>query len=136
MLNDLIFHHIGIACFEIEKTIDFYLQMGFIASSITEDPIQDIRICFLEKEGMPKIELLEPIDEKSPTNRILQTQGVTPYHICYETEELQSAVKCLRQQGFVKISKIVPACAINNRKVVFLFKKDVGVIELLEKGEK
>lgn len=133
MLNGLKFHHIGIACFSIEKSKAFYEQMGYQASPTTDDPIQNIRICFLEKEGMPLLELLEPIDENSPVNSILQSQGVTPYHICYQTDNLEESIRTLRkEERFVKVSKPAPACAIGNRRVVFMYRKDVGLIELVE----
>ena len=132
MLSQLKVHHIGIACFSIEESKIFYEQIGYKASDIIDDHIQDIRICFLEKTSMPKLELLAPIDEASPVNRILQTQGVTPYHICYETTDLDAMTKILRQEKFVRVSKAVPACAIDNKRVVFLFRKDVGLIELVE----
>ena len=81
---------------------------------------------------MPRLELLAPIDEASPVNRILETQGVTPYHICYETDDLDAIAKVLRQEKFVRVSKAVPACAMDNNRVMFLFRKDVGLIELIE----
>ena len=58
----LTFHHIGIACRDIEKTKPFYLMMGYTASPVVEDPLQHVRICFLEKGGAPRLELLEPAD--------------------------------------------------------------------------
>ena len=81
---------------------------------------------------MPTIELLAPVDEKSPVNRTLATSGVTPYHICYETTDIESTVKELRKKQFVCVSKPVPACAIQNKRVAFLYHKDVGLIELVE----
>jgi methylmalonyl-CoA/ethylmalonyl-CoA epimerase len=133
MFADLKFHHIGIACFTIDESKAFYEQMGYKPSDVTDDPIQDIRICFLEKDDVPMIELLAPIDEKSPVNRILETQGVAPYHVCYETHNLENALKVLRkEQKFVQVSKPAPACAIDNRRVAFLFRKGVGLIEVVE----
>ena len=73
---------------------------------------------------MPRIELLAPLDENSPVNRTLEASGVTPYHICYEVENLEKTVKTKKKEKFVKVSKPAPACAINNRRVVFLFKKE------------
>ena len=132
MLSHLKVHHVGIACFSIEESKVFYEQIGYKASDVIDDQIQDIRICFLEKKDMPRLELLAPIDEASPVNRILQTQGVTPYHICYETTDLDVMTKILRQEKFVRVSKAVPACAIDNQRVVFLYRKGVGLIELVE----
>lgn len=133
MIDDLRFHHIGIACFDINETKAFYELIGYVASPIIDDPIQDIRISFLKKEGSPMLELLAPIDEKSPVNRILDTQGVTPYHICYEVDDIDAMMTLLRKQHkFVRVSKAAPACAIDDRRVAFLFRKDVGLIELVE----
>ena len=133
MIDDLRFHHIGIACYDINETKAFYELMGYVASPIIDDPIQDIRISFLKKEGSPMLELLAPIDEKSPVNRILDTQGVTPYHICYEVDDIDAMMTLLRKQHkFVRVSKAAPACAIDDRRVAFLFRKDVGLIELVE----
>ena len=133
MDNELRFHHIGIACHDIEASKIFYVVQGYVASETIKDPIQDVFICFLDKPGMPRIELLAPIDEKSPVNRTLAASGVTPYHICYEVDDIEAAIKELKSQRFVRISKPAPACAIGNRQVCFLYKKEVGLIELVEK---
>ncbi len=126
------FHHIGIACRNIERTRAFYLDMGYQASAVTDDPIQHVRVCFLDMEGAPRLELLEPLDEQSPVARTLDTVGVTPYHLCYEVDDMAMAITSLRRQRFLLVSGPVPACAIDGRHVAFLFKKDNGLIELVE----
>lgn len=132
MQQQLRFHHIGIACRDIEKTRGFYLTMGYEASAVTEDPIQHVRICFLEMQGAPRLELLEPLDDVSPVKRTLETAGVTPYHLCYEVDDIEMAIDELRGQRFLVVSAPVPACAMNDRRVAFLFKKDNGLVELVE----
>ena len=132
MENELRFHHIGIACHDIEATKPFYVALGYVASETIVDPIQNIKNCFLSKSSMPQIELLAPVDGNSPVVRTLETSGVTPYHICYEVDDIKAAIKELREQHFVRVSKPQPACAINNRRVCFLYNKDVGLIELVE----
>ena len=92
-MNQLQFHHVGIACRDIEASKTFYIDQGYTASATTHDTIQNVFICFLHKDGMPTIELLAPVDEKSPVNRTLATSGVTPYHICYETEDLEGKIE-------------------------------------------
>ena len=129
MLN---FHHIGIACRDIEKTKAFYLQQGYTATPIVEDPLQHVRISFLDKDGGPRLELLEPIGDQSPVARTLATSGVTPYHICYEVPDLEEAIATLRSQRFLLVNGPVPACALDNRRIAFLFQKNTGLIELLE----
>ena len=128
----LTFHHIGIACRDIAKTQDFYLQMGYTASPIVEDPVQHVRISFLEKDGAPRLELLEPLDEKNPVARTLATAGVSPYHICYEVEDIEAAIAELRGQRFLLVNDPVSACAMENRRIAFLYHKNNGLIELVE----
>lgn len=126
------FHHIGIAVKEIEKTAAVYVQGGYNKSTITFDPIQNVNICWLVKDGMPTFELLAPVDEKSPVNKTLEKNGVTPYHTCYIVDDIESAVKELRKQKYIIVSKPEPAVAINNCKVAFLYNKNIGLIELVE----
>ena len=128
----LTFHHIGIACRDIAKTQAFYLGQGYTASPVVEDPLQHVRISFLEKEGAPRIELLEPLDDQSPVARTLATSGVSPYHMCYEVQDIESAVNHLRGQRFLLVNGPVPACAMGDRRIAFLCQKNTGLIELVE----
>lgn len=128
----LTFHHIGIACRDIAKTQAFYLQMGYTPSPIVEDPLQHVRISFLEKDGAPRLELLEPLDEKNPVARTLDTVGVSPYHMCYEVQDIEAAIADLRRQRFLLVNGPVPACAMEDRRIAFLYQKNNGLIELVE----
>lgn len=132
MLPEFKFHHIGVAVFDIDTTAQFYLDAGYSKTDMVIDPKQNIRISFLEKLGMPTVELLAAVDDASPVNRILKAVGVSPYHTCYIVSCMEEAVKKLRKKRFVVVAAPVEACALENRRVCFLFHKDVGLIELLE----
>ena len=134
MLPYLRFHHIGMAVSNIENTVNQYIFFGggYFRTPTVFDPVQRVNICFLEKRGMPCIELLEPGEETSPVTKILRNNGVTPYHICYETDDLEQAIADLKARRFLVVVKPVEAVAIENRKVCFLYHKDVGLIELVE----
>lgn len=132
METQLIFHHIGIACRSIEKTKRFYVSMGYEAATTVDDPIQHVRVCFLTNPGAPRIELLEPLDDMNPLSRTLESVGVSPYHTCYEVQDIKAAIDDLRSQRFLLVSGPVPACAMNDRQVAFLYKKDNGLLELVE----
>lgn len=132
MAMDLQFHHIGIACRDVEKTKAFYLELGYVATPTVDDPLQHVRVVFLNKPGQTRLELLEPLDEQSPVSRTLQTAGVTPYHTCYEVENIETAIKALKERRFLLINGPVPACAMDNHRIAFLFQKNTGLIELVE----
>jgi methylmalonyl-CoA/ethylmalonyl-CoA epimerase len=78
-------------------------------------------------------EFVEPLDELSPVTKLLNKTGVSPYHFCYETDDIATAIEELKKQKYVLIQKPVPATALDNRNVCFLYHKDGGLIELLEK---
>lgn len=132
MIDSMKFHHIGVAVKDIEKTAAVYVQGGYTQSIVTFDSIQNVNICWLTKEGMPTVELLAPVDELSPVCKILEKNGVTPYHTCYIVDDMESAVTSLRKMKYVVVVKQVEASAITNCKVCFLFNKNVGLIELVE----
>ena len=132
MEPQLTFHHIGIACRDIVKSQAFYTAMGYQASPVVDDPLQHVRICFLDKEGAPRLELLEPLDDQSPVARTLSTVGVSPYHLCYEVEDIDAAITALRGQRFLLVKEPLPACAMDGKRVAFLFQKNTGLIELVE----
>ncbi len=132
MLDSFKFHHIGVAVKSIEKTAAVYENGGYSRSVITFDPIQNVNICWLEKEGMPMVELLEPVNETSPVCKTLEKNGVTPYHTCYIVEDILEAIAELRKQRYVQVSQPEEAVAISGSKVCFMFNKNIGLIELVE----
>lgn len=132
-MGNLEFHHIGIACKDIEATASRYLSLGYKKGETVHDPLQDILICFLSHDSMPLVELLAPYDEDSPVNEILRKSGVSPYHTCYRVKDIEDAIKGFRKEKYLVVSKPNPACAIEGKKVAFLYNNDMGLIELLEK---
>lgn len=131
MLQGFNFHHIGYAVYDITKTASFYTSEGWDMSKITIDKIQNSQIAFLSKKDQPLIELVSPIDGNSPVDEILQKNSVTPYHICYEVEDIYEAIKMLRKKHFIPLFRPVQAIALDNRLICYLYNKDVGLIELL-----
>ncbi len=133
--NGFVFHHIGIACFDIEETASFYKGQGYILSETVYDPVQNVYIAFLnpQKQNIPCLELISPHDNTSPVCKNLQKNGVSPYHICYETANLEESILELKKQKFIMVSKPVSAVAFGGKRVCFLFSKSTGLIELVEK---
>ena len=56
-----------------------------------------------------------------------------PYHTCYEVVDIEVEIKKLKKNGYIQVSKTVPAIAFENRLVCFLYNKNIGLIELLNK---
>lgn len=132
MLKEFRFHHIGVAVNDIEATASVYEQGGYHRSVTIYDPIQNVNICWLTKDGSPILELLAPQDEKSPVNKILEKNGVTPYHTCWIVPNIEEAAQQLRTQRYVMVSKPAEAVAFKGSRVAFFFNKKIGLIELVE----
>ena len=127
------FHHVGIAVHSIDETAQWYVGMGYRLTETVEDPIQNVRIAFLKREDSPLLELVQPVDKTSPVSNILKKTGVSAYHFCYETTDLQKTIDDLERQDFKVLIEPVEARAFNNRKISFLYHLEIGLIELLEK---
>lgn len=125
-------HHIGYAVKSIKESINDFIALGFkpISEAIV-DVERSIEILFLENEDYC-IELVAPINNRSPISDILRKSGNTPYHICYKTYNLINEIENLKKCGYIVIAAPLEAPAINNRKVAFLYKINIGLIELEE----
>ncbi|WP_421943914.1 VOC family protein [Pedobacter sp.] len=133
MLKNSKFHHIGYVTDDITTTKEVYLIGGYDASETIIDHTQRVKICFLTKDYFPTIELVEPVDESSSVNKILKKSGVSPYHVCYEVDNIDKAFDELTEIGFIPLFRPVEALALNNRLICYFYKKEVGFIELVEK---
>lgn len=127
-------HHIGYAVHNIDDAIESFIVIGYELVSKTDDTLRKVVIAFV-KNGDIVIELISPSDIDSPIDNILEKNGPSPYHICYEVPNIDDACKMLRKEGWVIIRKPALAPAINlegSAKVVFLYEKNMGLIELVE----
>lgn len=132
MLPEFKFHHIGVAVNDIDATASVYEQGGYHRSASIFDPVQNVNICWLTREGYPTVELLAPVDETSPVCKTLEKNGVTPYHSCYIVENIEEAALKLRKLRYVMVSKPAEAVAFKGSRVAFFFNKNIGLIELVE----
>lgn len=127
------FHHVGIVVRNINEAINAYEALGYSkTSAIIHDPIQNVQLCFLDKDESPTLELVAAISLESPVTNILAKSGPTPYHNCFEVDDINESIASLKQWGYRRLSSIVPAIAFGNRRICFLYHKEVGLIELLE----
>ena len=129
-------HHVGYAVSSINKAKNDFSALGFEAESeIVCDKGRNINIMFMTN-GMWRIELIEPYDKSlpSPVDIQLENQrgGSSPYHICYEVSDIELEIKKMLDKKFVLSQEPENAPAICNRMVAFLYKRSVGLVELLE----
>lgn len=125
-------HHIGYLVKNMEDSIKSFETLGYAKESeIVNDMDRGIYICFLTMNHY-RVELVSPIDENSTVSGLIKKLGNTPYHICYEVENMEEAIAKLKKQKFALIQKPKEAIAIDRKKVAFLYEKNIGMIELVE----
>ena len=125
-------HHVGYLVKKTEKAIRAFEALGY---RLTREPVLDeyrqADICFLEKDGYV-VELVSPVSRESVVADLIKRLGNTPYHICYETEDMEEDLARLREQHYVMCSELHEALALDGRRVCFLIHPYLGMIELLE----
>ena len=131
MLKHFRFHHIGYATDNIASSSMEYIQAEYTMREEFIDNIQRVKICFLYKKDNPTIELVEPLDEKSSVNKILKKNGVCPYHICYETDDINADFDLMCKSGYTPLFRPVKATAFDGRLICYFYKKEIGFVELL-----
>ena len=127
-------HHVAYTTQDLDrKAAQLTALFGFrpIADPVI-DPVQGVRIQFLDMGDGSLMELLEPHGERSPVARHLKGGGGL-YHLCYEVDDLEGTLERLRDSGeaFV-VCEPVPAPAIENRRVAFVVTADRDLVEYLE----
>ena len=125
-------HHIGYAVPDIAKAVLEFESLGWkVSSEITDDMPRQVRIVFM-RNGDQLVELVAPLSAASPICKTLQKGSGTPYHICYEVANLETAEAELKKMRFITFKKAAVAPAIGGRRVIFMYAKNVGVVELVE----
>ena len=125
------FHHIGLACDEIEAKCR-YIQTVFPNATFSEivyDPLQRANLCLITISNRFNIELISGDPVKS-----LLEKGISFYHLCFSVNNIGETTRDLAEKGAIVISKPEPAVLFENRKVAFLHTQ-IGLIELLEERD-
>jgi len=135
MNSNYLFHHLGIATKNIEKCANIYSKLGYSVSEIKTESSQNVRICFLSMERSPLLELVEPLIKDSPISRIVQQSGTTPYHTCYEVEDIQKSVDELEELNFRPLFEPIRSEVMENGLICYLFSVEIGLIELYQKDK-
>ena len=124
------FHHIGIACEDIEKQKNFIKNFFNVKyeSETVFDKNQNASLALLTLEDGLNIELISGDAVKN-----ILKKGVKYYHICYAVSDINEYInKFKKQKDVIVISDPKPAILFDNSLVAFLY-TPMGVIELLEK---
>lgn len=126
-------NHIGYAVRDIKKSAGVYTSAGWTLSPIFDEEVQGTKIAFLTKDDFPTIELVAPLKEgiPSPVDNYLEKVGSTTYHVCYDVDDIEEAVKDLFDEGFKPLFMPIESVAMDGHGICYLYHMNVGLIELV-----
>lgn len=127
------FHHVGVAVRSIEKALEYYVGLfGFEQVAPPVDvPAEHVRVCFVRAEPGVLIELVEGVGEDSPVEVLLERTGAGTYHICYEVDDIDAAIRILRRKKCRPFRRFeMPTHGL--RRFAFLLTPDRQLFELCE----
>lgn len=128
-------HHIGYLVKSMEKSMKQFKALGYeLCSDVVYDKYRDIDICFMKNNGYV-VELIVPKSEASVVAKLRKKIGVSPYHICYITDDISRDIEQLRGQGYVPMGEPQIAPAIGGNMAAFMFNPNVGILEIVQTSE-
>ena len=84
------------------------------------------------EEGEALIELVQPYEDNKTMQKMLTKRGVSPYHLCYEVENVQAIYDKLSDtEGWLPMFAPVEAVALVNRKITYFMNYEAGFIEFV-----
>ncbi len=128
-------NHIAIATPKLDEAVKAYKNMlGVKISSPIDQIDHGVKVVFIELPNT-KIELLEPLGEKSPIENFLEKNkkgGI--HHICFEVEDINAAILSLEKDGATVLGDGEAKIGAHGNPVIFLHPKDFNgtLIELEE----
>jgi methylmalonyl-CoA/ethylmalonyl-CoA epimerase len=129
-------NHVAIAVPDLEAATKTYRDiLGAKVSEPHPVPAHGVTVVFIQLENT-KIELLNPLGEKSPILGFLEknpTGGI--HHICYEVKDIIAAREQLKAKGARVLGDGEPKIGAHGNPVLFLHPKDFnGALVELEQA--
>jgi methylmalonyl-CoA/ethylmalonyl-CoA epimerase len=126
-------HHYGLATKNLKRSAEVFSSLGYQVSEPIFDPIQQVEVSFVSREGQYPIELVCDSGTGGPTSGFLSKVGSGLYHICYKVDEMEETIGILRKKRFLVKQKPVKATAFKGKRIAWLYNRDIGLIELVER---
>lgn len=129
-------NHVAIAVPDLAAATAVYRDtLGAKVTPATEQREHGVTVVFIELPNT-KIELLEPLGEKSPIQAFLDRSpagGI--HHVCYEVDDIIVARDKLKAEGARVLGDGEPKIGAHGKPVLFLHPKDMlGTLVELEQA--
>ena len=118
-------NHIGVAVKNLDEAIKLYrdqLGLEFKGTDVVES--QKVKVAFF-KIGETNIELVAATSDESPIAKYLEKNREGIHHICFEVDDINQALKTLKDRG-VKLINEEPRKGAHGTLVAFIHPKSTN----------
>jgi methylmalonyl-CoA/ethylmalonyl-CoA epimerase len=131
--------HVGIACYDLDKTVEFYTRTyGFTVAHTEVNEEQGVREAMIKVNdagdgGATYLQLLEPTRGDSPIAKFLARHGEGVHHVAFGTADVRAESADIGARG-VRVLYDEPRRGTMGSTITFLHPKDCGGVltELVE----
>ena len=128
--------HIGIAVRGIEQAGKFYTDILGLEIEDTEHvEDQKVNVAFIPVADS-EVELLASTDSDGPVAKYLESRGEGVQHIAFRVEDIEEALKELKEKG-VRLIDQAPREGAGGAKIAFIHPKETNgvLVELCERED-
>ena len=126
--------HVGIAVKDLDTSSPFWNHILNLQHK-GKETIQDQGVLTdIYDTTQGKVELLKSLGEDTPIGKFLLKKGPGVHHVCFEVDDINKAIKELKELN-IKVLSDTPTVGAEGYKVVFIHPKSTGgvLVELAEK---
>ena len=125
--------HVAIVVDDIEAALGFWRDgLGLEVAHVEDVPDQESVVAFLPT-GNSEVELVKPSTADSGVSRFLARRGPGLHHICFEVEDIESALEDLKRKG-VRLINESPTKGAGGKRIAFIHPESTNgvLVELYE----
>ena len=129
-------YHLGYAVEDLDAAARFYREHFGVALGASEEVEEQGIVAAMFEVGESRIELVQPTHPDSPVGKFLAKRGEGFHHVAFQVDDLEGALKGLKEGG-VELIDEEPRVGAGGTRIAFVHPKGAhGVLtELVELPE-
>jgi len=132
-MSEVKINHLAIVVEDIEGSLNFWRDaLGLPVGEVKEVTQEEVQIAFMEA-GDAHLELVQPTTEESGIAKYLAKKGAGLHHVCFDVEDIDSALAVMKEQGVHLINE--EPRERDGRRYAFIHPKSTGgvLVELYQR---
>jgi len=125
--------HVAVTTRSLERTLADWLALP--GARLRRGPmineVQRVRVAFVDVPGSGTVEILEPLDDRSPIVRHLEVAPGT-FHFCFGVHDIEEAARVARADGALVTVGPTADPAFDGRRIAFVVHPAHGLLEFVE----